>query len=324
MKCSSMLRLALVSVVAGGVCGGAAAQEGGGQTPADLARALAAAGVELPAGFVINEDGSVTVPEAVAAEVAAAEVAAAEAAAASAPGSVAGIDTPVGEDIMELAEASWDNKIDLSLALTDGNSENTSFRLAYDGLRTGKRELSELSLDASYSYATTDGEDEVNEATFGVNHDWLFKESRWLAFAGGRLDWDMFRSWRYRVNANGGVGYKFIDREKFRLVGRAGGGLTREFGSDNDDIIPEGLLGLDMLWQLAENQSLEASTRYYPDLSDINQFRVVSTVDWRLDLDDVNDGLGLVAGLAHEHQSEVDPGVRKNDVQVFAGLTWDF
>lgn len=308
-----------------GIAGLAVGQDGPPpQSPADVVEALRAAGVVIPEGFVVNGDGTVTVPEAVQATVDEAKARAAAAAGENA--AVAAdtlVDTPV-EAPPELKKATWDSKIDLSLAVTDGNSENTSFRVGYVGVRTGARELSELSLDASYAYATSDGKDEVNEATVGVNHDWLFPESRWLAFAGGRVEWDMFRSWRYRASAEGGVGYKVIDKEDVTLIARAGGALTREFGSDNDDITPEGVLGLDFRWQVAENQSFEATTRFYPDLSDLDQFRIVSTVDWRLDLDEVNDGLGLVAGLRHEHQSEVDPGTKRNDVSLFAGVSWDF
>lgn len=307
---------------------------------AELAEALKQAGVALPDGFVINPDGTVGIPAPVAEAMAAKKAAQAAIdaaptnaarAAARAKAEAAGVevaapaaapaDAPV-EPIPEAEAAKWDNKIDLSLGFTDGNTETNSFRAAYAGLRETKS--SKLTLDAAYFFSTNDGNTDQNKATGGVNHDWLFQNSRWLIFAGGRGDYDEFNSWKYRVSGNGGVGYRLIKREKIELTLRAGAGGTREFGSSRNEIIPEGLLGADVLWKITTNQSFESTFRYFPDLSDFAEFRTITTAAWRLDLDSINDGLGVTAGVRHEHQTVVDEGNEQNDVNVFAGLTWDF
>ncbi|MAY75657.1 MAG: hypothetical protein CMJ31_13260 [Phycisphaerae bacterium] len=295
-------------------------------TAADLARALMEAGIELPPGVQIMEDGSVSVP----AELAPPEMEGVDANAAApapmAPAAAEPADDGLPGDptnaIPAEPEVKWDNKIDMALNFSEGNSETRSFRAGYVGTRSTTS--SDLSLDASYSYSNNDGETNQNKATAGVNHDWLLPESKWLYFAGGRADYDQFASWRYRVNANGGIGYELIDRENFDLTLRGGVGFAKEFGSDRNEIIPEGLLGADVSWTIAENQSLEATFRYFPDLLNTSDFRTVTTAAWRLDLDSINDGLGLTAGLRHEHQTRVDPGVEQNDLSVYAGLTWDF
>lgn len=300
----------------------------------DLARALAEAGVALPAGFVVNGDGTVSLPhrvvDATAAPAdggvardgpAAVELAAIESGA-IASGVAASDSGESNAGITEASRAEWDNKIDLSASLTDGNSEQTAFRLGYTGRR--KTDSSLLKLNASYAYTTSDGAARVNRATGQVNHDWRDDASRWFGFAGGRGDYDQFRSFRYRVNVNGGLGFKALRGERLKLTLRVGGGATREFGSDNDEVVPEGLVGADVAWQITENQSVESTLRFYPDIAEIENYRFVGTAEWRLDLEEVDDGLGFVAGLEYEQISEIDRDVSRDDVYVYAGVTWDF
>ena len=294
------------------------------KTAAELADALRAAGVELPEGFVVRDDGSVALPQPPAdpapqeeAQAPPPEAAPEPTGEAITPGQADGAPPEPTKPAVE-----WDNKIDLAAGLTDGNTETASVRAGYEAVR--KAVGSELTLDASYAFSSNNGDPDQNEAEAGVNHDWLFEESRWIAFLGGRLEWDQFNSFRYRVSSSGGGGYKLIDNETFTFTPRFGLGFSREFGSDQDEIIPEGLLGADFAWQIASNQSFESRFRYFPALQDLGEFRTRTTASWRLDLDDVNDGLGLSAGLQHEHQSEVDEDSDQNDISVFAGVTWDF
>jgi len=82
-------------------------------------------------------------------------------------------------------------------------------------------------------------------------------------------------------------------------------------------------LGTDIRWKITEKQSLTISSTAYPDFNDPNDFRIVSSADWSL-LIDVRADISLTAGLRHEYQSGVDPEIKHNDLQVFAGLKLDF
>lgn len=294
-------------LVCGLACGVAAGQDApAAMSAAELAEALRAAGYELPEGFSVNSDGSVSLP--------APEVEAPEAPAMAA-------DVP-SEPVQLERAPEWDNRIELALNLSEGNTEQTNFRAGYVGTRETER--SKLSLDAAYFYGKDGDGTTENRATAGVNHDWLWPESKWIVFANGRADYDQFNSWRYRTSAFGGVGYKLIDTDKFKFTPRAGAGVTKEFGSTRNELIPEGLLGFDLLWEVSERQSFESTFRYYPSFLDFSEFRTVTTAGWRMDLDGVEDGLSLTAGLLHEYQSEVDPGQEESDLRIFAGLGLDF
>ncbi len=295
---------------------------------AALLERLRAAGVELPEGFVVNDDGTVTMPAALAGDAETLEEAAGEAtdAAESAVEEAAadGADGGAGgdpESAADLDKPEWDTKLNIGLNLASGNTEQTGFASTIVSTRDTKK--SALTLDAGYFYSTQDGDKTANRFTSGVNHDWLVPDSPWLFFAGGRYDWDEFKSFDHRVSVNGGLGYELIKRDDLNLTLRAGAGGFREFGSGRNEFVPEGLVGADLDWQIGDNQSLVATTRIFPDLSDTGEFRTFSTLGWKIDIDK-NDGLSFSINAIHEYISSVDPGIEKTDLQLFAGLTYDF
>jgi putative salt-induced outer membrane protein YdiY len=216
----------------------------------------------------------------------------------------------------------WDHRIEFSLSLTQGNTENTALRFAYDATR--EVPTSELTIDASYFFAQGDSETTDNQATAGVTHDWILEDSKWIPFATFRYDWDDFQSWEHRVQLAGGAGYRFYKSDKQEFIGRIGVNLTKEFGSSRNEFIPEALLGFDYRVNFTENQSGEAIFRYYPSMLDFTEFRLTLNTGYRLSMDDVLEGLGFSAGFELEHQSEVDPGIEQNDILLYAGLTLDF
>lgn len=272
---------------------------------AQLLEQLRAAGVEIPEGFVANEDGSVSLPSP-------------PAESADAPDGAAAVESG---PVPEIKNAEWDTKLNIGLNVAAGNTESVGFASTIVSRRT--TESSELTLDAGYFYGSQDGDKNANQFTAGVQHDWLLKNSRWFFFADARYDWDEFKSYDYRLSTHGGVGYRLIDKEKLELTLRAGAGFAKEFGSGRNEIIPEALAGFDFAWDIAENQSLEVTHRFFPDLGDGGEFRAVTTAGWSLDINRA-DGLSFSINLLHEYESEVDPGVENSDLKLFAGLTYDF
>jgi len=271
---------------------------------AALLEQLRAAGVEIPDGFSVNDDGSVSIP-APPAEAEAAEIVA----------------ETVEPAVPMAKKAEWDTKLNIGLNLASGNTEQTGFAATI--ISTRSTDSTVLTLDAGYFNATQDGDQTANRFTSGVNHDWLLPDSRWLYFTGGRYDFDDFRSFDHRISLNTGVGYEIIKREKMQLTLRAGISAYQEYGSSRNEIVPEALLGADFNWDYADNQSLFATTRIYPSLADSGEYRTYSTAGWKLDIDK-DDGLSFSINAIHEYISDVDPGIEKSDLQLFAGLTYDF
>ena len=270
---------------------------------ADLLEQLRAAGVEIPDGFVANDDGSVSLPASPVADDAAGDI------------------VPGSAPLPELKKAEWDTKLNIGLNISSGNTDQVGFASTIVSTRT--TETSALTLDAGYFYSSENNSKTASQFTAGVLHDWLLKDSKWLYFADARYDFDEFKSYDQRVSAHGGVGYRLIEKDKVSLTLRAGAGFTKEFGSSRNEIIPEAMLGFDFTWDYADNQGLEVTHRFFPDLSNGGEFRMLTTAGWRLDIDK-DDGLAFTVNLLHEYVSDVDPGIESSDLKLFAGVAYDF
>lgn len=218
-------------------------------------------------------------------------------------------------------KSEWSTKVTAAGSLSDGNTETASLAAGITSVR--EREETRLTLDSSYFYGSTDGERTENRFTAGALHDWLMPDSPWLLFVDGRYDYDEFQSWEYRLSGHGGVGYELVNNDEYTMTLRAGIGAIKEFNSIDEDLNPEALLGFDGVWNISENQSLEFGSTLFPDLGDSGEYRIVSYANWAV-LVDESTNMSLTAGLAHEYQSKVDPGIENNDLRIFAGLQFDF
>jgi len=221
----------------------------------------------------------------------------------------------------EVPARQWKSHFDLAAGGAFGNTDTQNFRVGMVSVRETER--NRTALDASYFYGASDGDRTDNRFTAGILHDWLFEDSPWLLFADARYDYDEFKSWEHRIGSHVGLGYELINKEAFKLNLRGGAGAIREFGSEDEDIRPELLAGLDFVWRISERQTLEGGTTIYPDLNDTGEFRAVSSLGWAVQLDPKSN-MSLTAGLEHEYESQVDAGIDNHDLRVFAGMAFDF
>jgi len=215
----------------------------------------------------------------------------------------------------------WKFKIVLAAALTDGNTENASGTGIFEAVR--ELETTRLLLDTGYFFAESNNDRNTNRFTAGFRHDWLNVGSKWFYFAVGRFDWDEFQSWDERVNGHVGVGYRLFEPPKFKLNLLGGLGVVKEWGSDNTDVRPEALLGIEGQYDFTEKHSVKFDSTIFPDLYNLDEFRWVNNLAWSWLLD-TKDNLSLTAGLQHEYQSQVDEDREKNDLRLYAGLQLDW
>ena len=228
-------------------------------------------------------------------------------------------------------EKAWKTHLDFGATATTGTTDDSNIRVAGKSIWT--RTMNVITLDSSYIYSVSNGDRSENRLTAGVLSEWPRPDSRWSIFAQARYDYDEFNTWTSRVTAGAGLAYAVFDVNEpvpgsdhervFQLKLRGGAGFAREFGSSNKDIQPEAILGADLLWQLNSWQDLTASTTLFPNLDDLGEFRLVSKVEWSLKLNTL-DGINLKLGLAHEHQSQVDPGNSHDELSVYAAVGIDF
>ncbi|MEM1166935.1 MAG: DUF481 domain-containing protein [Planctomycetota bacterium] len=278
---------------------------------AELLELLRAQGVDV-SGYTANEDGTVTF---------APPPATSHPDPGAAPGEPASSPGPEPPAEPPEPEATWSHSFRLGYGASYGNTENESLRLGFDTTRESARSKLEFSLD--YYYATEDSEATDNELFGAIEHDWLNPDSPWLYFVAGTYEYDQFEDFDHRLAANAGVGYFLFRRADFEFSLRGGGGFSREFGSDNDDITPEVVLGADLEWQITETQSFVVESRAFPDLDETGEFRTRTGADYKIALDR-GTGLSLAFGVVHEYESDVEPGTDEHDVKLSAQLVFDF
>lgn len=216
----------------------------------------------------------------------------------------------------------WAGSIEGGINGSDGNSETFNLRFGAGlGRKTSKMETK---LKSEYAYSTNNGEAEKNRWFTEARNDWsLDREDRWSFFVIGRLEYDDFQDWNWRASVFTGPGYKVIRTDKTLLNLRAGVGLTREFGGERNDLIPEGLLGADFEHQLTERQKLTATFEYYPSFHNLSQYRLLGRGSWEI-LVDPQVNMTLKLGFEDRYDSNPGEGFKKNDLDYFAMIVWKF
>lgn len=215
----------------------------------------------------------------------------------------------------------WDGGVELGLTGSEGNASRLSFRTGVNGQRVTER--FDTRLLANYVYAAEDGDKTDHRFRGEARNDWLFNDSKWRVFAQAAVDVDEFKDWEWRLQVFAGVGYEFIKTEKTELIGRVGVGISREFGGDEKDIIPEALLGLDFMRQITERQKFTFTGELYPSLSDGGEFRALVRAAYEILVDpEVN--MTLKLGVEDRYDSDPGAGTRENDLDYFIMLVWSF
>lgn len=215
----------------------------------------------------------------------------------------------------------WDKSVDIGVNGASGNSENLNLRLQLSAERiTTKMETKTAAL---YRMAQQDSETTENRFRFDVFNDWLPPEGskiRW--WAKGAYEFDDFQAWDHRVSASGGIGYELINNDKHTLVGRLGFGGSQTFG-DEEEFRPEAIAGLDYSFQIATNQKLTAGTEFLLDVSDTDQWRNNSFVQFEALIDE-SSGMNFKTGISNRYDSAPGGDADKNDLEYFATLGWKF
>ncbi len=265
----------------------------------------------LPAARVVSVTVLLVAPEAPGAAPAPAPLAEAPAAPAEAA-------PPLPE--AEESAAKWSGKLEAGLNGSDGNTEQLSFR--FGGLVERKSATDIFTARATYRLETESGDRTKNELLLMERFEWLLSKSRWSLFVESNQEYNEFRDYDFRVDALFGAGYRFIDEEATKLVGRVGVGAAKEFGGINDDIYPIALASLEFTHKLSELVQFSAYGEYKPDLSDFDNFQLLGRASLDIAL---NESKSLFLKLGLEDRFDNESGTAKqNDLDYFALIVYVF
>jgi len=179
--------------------------------------------------------------------------------------------------------APWDSGIELGLNGSSGSSDTLSIRTG--GYIKRESRFSKLDFNAYYNRTTTGGTATQNNAQLVVRNDWLLDESSpWTLYATGDLFYDEFQAFDLQTSANTGIGYRFVHEPGLDMLGRFGGGTSREFGGPDERWVPESLLGMEYSQQLSTTQKFYGKLDYYPEWEEIGEYRLVADTGWEIEL----------------------------------------
>lgn len=217
----------------------------------------------------------------------------------------------------------WKRNADLGLNGSSGNSETLSIRGLIGAER--KTETLETKANVGYVFANNDGEKSKSRGEANIFNNWNFgADSPWGWFAQGKVEYDEFQSWKWRFSGSTGPSYTFIKNEKTTLRGRVGLGAFYETGkSADDELHPELDLGLDFTHQFSETQKMFATIDYYPSLDEFPAYRVTAQAGYEILLSK-EDNLSLKLGIQDRYDSSPGLGNKRNDVEYFVALSFNF
>jgi len=215
----------------------------------------------------------------------------------------------------------WETSASLGLNGSSGNTERISFRGTLETVRETERLKTFGGL--LYSAGSEEGETTENYFRADLRNDWLFTNSRWRWFAKVSLEFDQLQDWNWRLSGFAGPGYEFIKNDRTELVGRAGLGITQDFGGVNEETRYEGLIGFDFTHQISDRQKIFVTGEYIPRLDDFPGYRLYGKAGWEVLVDpEVN--LSLQVGVEDRYDSMPGPDTRRNDLDYYLLLTWTF
>ncbi len=221
----------------------------------------------------------------------------------------------------KMKEDGWKMSANFSVQADDGEDDEMRYRAGFKASR--ETLFRRFNTDWTYYYKEKNGSNTDNKLSAGLRYDWLKPDSPWFHFLGGRYDYDKFESWEHRLSVHTGPGYRLIDNDLMQWEVSVGGGFRKEWQSENNDVLAEGIGSTGFSWKLSERQSVAFSWAYYPVFDDWQDYRTRTTADWNYLLSrEMN--LSFTVGLLHEYQAIIDPGEDHNDTRLYSGVQVDF
>lgn len=213
-----------------------------------------------------------------------------------------------------------DYNLEGGLSGSQGNTERSSLRFGLVARWTAPDDV--LSFESRYIYTRDRGRTTQDRLDLRARNEWLFEGKPWSIFAEGSGELDEFRDYDALVRGSAGVGYQFIKDDKTSLIGRLGFGASREIGSGDESIRPEGVLGADFSRRLTENQSFVINAEAFPSLEDLEQYRTRTRAYYEVRLSQTSN-LNLRLGIEHRFDSSTDRK-EQNDLDYAATIVIKF
>lgn len=214
----------------------------------------------------------------------------------------------------------WEGSVELGLSGTEGNTETFNVRFGLKAKHKSEhlvRTLELTSIQKSAAGATT-----ANTALVDGRIEWPMPASRWNYYVHGLAEYDQFKAFDYRLSADTGVGFEYIQTESTTLIGRAGLSASREIGGPENHTNPEIAFGSEFKHKFNATHSISGKVDYFPNVTDFSDFRLNSQAGWEIALSHTW-GLSLKLSAIDRYDS-TPQGAQPNDLDYSTLLIWVF
>lgn len=218
-------------------------------------------------------------------------------------------------------EKIWGGSFGAGLSLTSGNTETKNFNLAFD-LLIDPKSNNLMKFNGLYLRGSQKNQTNVDRLRLYFRDEYTFSER---VFFFGEMGYvrDPFKDIDYLLNPTGGIGYKLVDTERFKMQVDGGAGAVWEKNS---------------LTQVHTSGSLNAGEALAFHLSDTAAITQSVTALWKMD--DFEDALyhfavGVATSLTKNSELKVEllddfknktpsPEIKKNDVALVMSFVFKF
>lgn len=221
---------------------------------------------------------------------------------------------------VELELSPWSGSFDAMLSGSGGNTDTELFRSSLNLRRKDEDVVDTYTF--IYELARTDGTKQKDNFFAKARREFDIEDSEWRAFFQGTAELDEFKDWTYRVAAHAGVARPLIDEDDEELSVRLGAGFSKEVGSDDDEVKPEGLVGASYRKELTETSTFTAEVDVYPELDDLGEWRAVAGAFYEALLTDEPDDSPWTfkSGVSTNYDSTPGDDFKKADYAYYAGV----
>jgi putative salt-induced outer membrane protein YdiY len=195
------------------------------------------------------------------------------------------------------------------LSGSSGQTDRSNLRFGFAGRWSNPDDV--LTFDARYLYTRQRERTVQDRFEAKARNEWISLESPWQVFAEASSEFDRFTRYDALLRGGAGVGYRFIKNDRTSLVGRVGVGFVREFGSDDQDVRPEGILGVDFSHKFDNAQSFVLNAEAFPSLEDFERIRTRTRAYYEVRLSEKTN-LNLRLGVEHRFDNGPGQGDREN------------
>ncbi len=225
--------------------------------------------------------------------------------------------------------AGWNKSVALGFSGKSGNVDEFSLSASAEG--DFSNDQKRWKFRAAYVYGLTESERTKDEGFTNLRRDWLRKDDPVFLFAEGRIEYNDFQAYRFRVGGFGGIGAAFVDApetaayrtsDRVQLLGRIGAGYSHEFGAV-DDGIPEALAAVETRIKVTDGQTLRFSHTYFPSLDDFPESRNSTDASYTISIHRGR-GLSLKVGFNNEYLSETEGDSTHNSLTYYGQLQYSF